>query len=365
MGSPGLRVSGLYPSSGQGRGGAGMAGAAAQAGVMACSLILRRRNPGLVLLLAALFAPGLPPTVASAAQAVSAGPDATWLARRSAAFRARPAPARATPGHAPRPGTVLWDGPAYPAMIVVPAGRFSMGSPADEPGRRADEGPVHRVDIARPFAVGRMPVSVGEFARFVAETGYDAGATCKTFEGGSWDDHRAGRNWRNPGFAQTADDPVVCMNYADALAYAAWLSRRTGHAYRLLSEAEYEYAARAGSTTPWWWGDAIGANRASCTSCGNPRSPTGTVPSGRFPPNAFGLYDMAGNAWSWVADCWNADYAGAPADGSPRTDGDCTRRAQRGGAWFYAPGALRSAIRVGDEADLRNYHNGFRLARDL
>lgn len=264
-----------------------------------------------------------------------------------------------------RPGAILRDGPDFPEMVVMPQGQFTMGSPPQEAHRHSDEGTAHGVTIAYNFAVGKYPVTVAQFARFIRDTHYDAGSTCKTYEGGAWDDHRPGRNWQNPGFAQTVNDPVVCMNFADATAYAAWLSKTTHHAYRLLSEAEYEYVNRAGTVTPWWWGDDIAADRANCMACGNAAPHDGTIPVGHFPPNAFGLYDTTGNAWSWVADCWQEGYDGAPTDGSAFQGGDCTRHAQRGGAWFYIPGSLRSAVRGKDPADLRNYHNGFRVARKL
>ncbi len=148
---------------------------------------------------------------------------------------------------------VLWDGPQFPQMIVIPAGEFTMGSKVGEYDHRAWETPRHRVRIANSFAVGQYPVTVGEFARFVAETGYDAGDQCFTSEGGQ--QPRSGRDWRRPSFDQTNDDPVGCLNYGDTLAYVAWLSKKTGHAYRLLSEAEAEYVNRAGSTTVFWWGD--------------------------------------------------------------------------------------------------------------
>lgn len=296
--------------------------------------------------------------LAASSPAVHAG-DQDWARNRHDRFAARDQSA------AMKTGATVWDGPDFPEMIVVPHGHFTMGSPPQEANRHSDEGIAHSVTIAYDFAVGKYPVTVGEFARFIRATHYDAGSTCKTFEGGTWDDHRPGRNWRNPGFAQSADDPVVCMNLADAQAYAAWLSRVTHHAYRLLSEAEYEYVNRAGTTTPWWWGNDIAANRANCLSCGNPALHDGTVPGGRFAPNGFGLYDTTGNAWSWVADCWQDGYDGAPTDGSAFRGGDCTQHVERGGAWFYIPGSLRSAIRAKDPNGLRNYHNGFRVARTL
>ena len=259
----------------------------------------------------------------------------------------------------------LRDGPDFPEMIVIPSGELMMGSPTDEASRRADEGPRHVVRIGYALAVGKYPVTVAQFARFVTDTHYDAGSTCKTYEGGAWDDHRAGRNWRNPGFSQSNNDPVVCMNFSDAQAYTAWISKKTHRVYRLLSEAEYEYVNRAGTVTPWWWGSDIASNRANCTACGNPVRHDGTIPVGSFAPNAFGLYDTTGNAWSWVADCWQNGYEGAPTDGSAYVGGVCNKHMQRGGAWFYVPGSLRSAIRGSDATELRNYHNGFRIARTL
>jgi len=272
----------------------------------------------------------------------------------------------------------LWDGADLPPMIVVPAGEYTMGSAASEPGRQADEGPRHRARIAHAFAVSEYPVTVGEFARFVAETRHDAGNSCLTVEGGVWDVH-LGRNWRDPGFAQTNDSPAVCVNWNDAQAYTAWLSRRTGHAYRLLTEAEYEYANRAGSMTAYWWGDdplaacahANGGDldlKAAFAERGANACHDGyvfTSPVGAFGPNPFGLYDTTGNAWSWLQDCWNDSYAGATMDGSANLGGDCEKRAHRGGSWRAPAPALRSAWRVGVQADFRGHGDDFRVARTL
>ena len=263
------------------------------------------------------------------------------------------------------PPLALWDGPDFPELVVIPAGEFTMGSPEAELGRHPDESPLHRVRIGYALAVGEYPVTVGEFARFIADSDYDAGTTCKTYEGGAWDDHRAGRSWRDPGYPQTNDQPVVCVNAGDAQAYVAWISRKTGHAYRLLSEAEYEFANRAGTSTAYWWGDDIHGDHASCDACDNAVRPTATVPVGAFAPNPFGLYDTTGNAWSWVSDCYQPTYDGASMDGSAVTGGECSHHALRGGAWFYIQGSLRSAIRAKDPTTLRNYHNGFRVARVL
>lgn len=271
----------------------------------------------------------------------------------------------------------LWDGADDPEMIVVPAGEYTMGSPADEANRGADEGPRHRVRIAYTFAVSKYPVTLGEFERFVADTGFDAGVSCFNFEPG--DQPRPGRNFRQTGsIDQTLDDPAVCMNEVNAQAYAAWLSKKTGHAYRLLSEAEFEYAARAGTTTRYWWGDdpsvaCANANGADLdTGAKFPKMAVSachdgyaaTAPVGRFTPNAFGLYDMAGNAWSILADCY-APYDTAPTDGSPNLTGPCTRRSLRGGPWLLNSTLLRSALRASYALGGHFIGHGFRVARTL
>ena len=158
---------------------------------------------------------------------------------------------------------------------------------------------------------------------------------------------------------------MINVNWDDAQAYVKWLSRMTGKKYRLLSEAEWEYAARAGTTTAYYWGDEIGKNNANCHRCGSQWDNLKTSPVGSFKPNLFGLYDMAGNVWQWVHDCDHADYKGAPTDGLAWTTGDCGRRIVRGGSWGYFPVDPRSAYRYGDNADDRNYTTGFRVARTL
>jgi formylglycine-generating enzyme required for sulfatase activity len=258
----------------------------------------------------------------------------------------------------------LWDGAAFPQMVAVPAGEFIMGSSPSEPNRRADEGPAHLVQIGYAMAVGKFPISVAEYGRFVSEAGYKPVEVCKTFEAGAWQE-REGRSWLNPGYPQTINDPVVCINWNDAQAYVAWLAKTTGRPYRLLSSAEYEYVNRAGTQTPYWWGADIGGDHANCNACGNAVDYKTTIPVGGFAPNPFGLYDTTGNAWSWVSDCLQEDYTGLASDGSPSSSGDCGKHVLRGGAWFYVPGNLRSAIHTKDETTLRNYHNGFRVALTL
>ena len=271
----------------------------------------------------------------------------------------------------------LWDGADFPERIVVPAGEYTMGSPDTEAGRAANESPRHRVRIGYSFAVGKYPGTKGEFARFVADTGFHPGDSCFNFELG--DQPRPGRDFQKTGIDQTLDEPAVCMNEVNAQAYVNWLSRKTGHRYRLLSESEYEYAARAGAMTPFWWGDdanaacayANGADLA--TKALMPTRPAAScrdgfatfAPVGSFKPNAFGLYDMAGNAWSIVADCWNPTYERAPADGAPNLSGPCARRGLRGGPWLQNATTFRSALRGSYDVGGHFIGHGFRVARTL
>ncbi|MGP0057872.1 MAG: SUMF1/EgtB/PvdO family nonheme iron enzyme [Beijerinckiaceae bacterium] len=257
-----------------------------------------------------------------------------------------------------------------PPMVVVPSGSFTMGSPASEPQRFDDEGPQHVVTIAKALAVGKFAVTRDEFAAFVNETGYDAGSKCWVFENSSWS-AKAGFSWRDPGFTQTGMHPAVCLNWNDAKAYATWLSNRTGKSYRLLSESEWEYAARAGTTTPFWWGSSIAPSQANYD--GNytyNNGPKGeyrqkTVPVDSFAANPFGLYNVHGNVWQWIEDCYHDSYAGAPVNGTAITTGDCKCRVLRGGSWVLNPGYLRAAFRSRSNPDGRINGLGFRLARTL
>ena len=242
-------------------------------------------------------------------------------------------------------GTVFRDCRECPEMVVVPAGEFMMGSPPS--GDHGAESPVHRVTIAEPFAVGVYEVTFDEWDACVGGGGC-GGYRPRDYEG--W-----GRGIR----------PVIDVSWKDARAYVDWLSRRTGEDYRLLSEAEWEYAARAGTTTRYHWGDEIDWDRANCHAemCGD--NWEYTAPVGSFAANAFGLHDMHGNVWEWVGDCWNGSYAGAPSDGSVWESGDCGRRALRGGSWGSTPRNLRAAYRYGDGMGDRHGRNGFRVARTL
>ena len=251
-----------------------------------------------------------------------------------------------------RRGEVFRDCGECPEMVVVPAGSFTMGSPPSEDGRYDTEGPRHRVRIFEPFAVGKYEVTFAEWDACASDGGcggrrpYDLG----------W-----GRGKR----------PVTNVSWKDARSYVAWLSRKTGKGYRLLSESEWEYAARAGTTGPFHTGWTISTDQANYVgirgySSGRKGVYRGkTVPVGSFAPNGFGLHDMHGNVWEWVEDCWNGSYVGAPVDGSAWESGNCGRHVLRGGSWYDKPRNLRSADRNRYEAGVRYYSGGFRVARTL
>ena len=241
------------------------------------------------------------------------------------------------------PGAVFRDCATCPELVVVPAGRFRMGCVS---GRycQDDEQPVHEVQVGS-FALGVYEVTFEEYERFARATGRD---------------RPNDRGWGRGG------GPVIGVSWEDAQAYAAWLSDETGEAYRLPSESEWEYAARAGTTTRYSWGQDIGRNRANCNGCGSRWDSDETAPVGSFAANGWGLHDMHGNVWEWVEDCWHENYAGAPRDGSAWTSGgSCGRRVLRGGSWFSHPVNLRSAHRNWVGAGARNDGLGFRVSRTL
>lgn len=283
------------------------------------------------------------------------------------------AAAMTTPPVAPAPvapgaGTAFRDCTECPEMLMMPVGSFVMGSPFNESRREADEGPQRTVKIAQRFALGRYEVTVDEFAAFVRETSYAAAGGCYVWNGSQWL-QKASTDWKNPGYAQTGASPVTCVNWRDAKAYAGWLAKKTGKSYRLPSEAEWEYAARAGTATPFNTGAFIQPAQANYNStvsyAGSETllSRAGPVAVGSYPPNAFRVHDMHGNVWEWTEDCYNARYDGAPADGTAWLFGDCRRRALRGGAWSSPPWEVRSAARYPAlAADRFAGRVGFRVA---
>jgi formylglycine-generating enzyme required for sulfatase activity len=232
-----------------------------------------------------------------------------------------------------------------PEMILVPAGGFNMGSPESEGGRGTQEGPQHDVTISRSFAVAKYEVTFDEWDSCVATGECDAAS-----------DYGMGRGQR----------PVINVTWDDAKRYAAWLSRLTGKPYRLLTDAEYEYATRAGTNTIFYWGNEKGINNANCADCGSQWDGQSTAPVGSFAPNQFGLHDMSGNVWEWVEDCWHQTFEGAPTDGSAwLTGGDCTLRVVRGGSYRDGATSVRSAGRYRGTHDGRIVYCGFRIARTI
>jgi len=277
---------------------------------------------------------------------------------------------------------------ACPEMVTIPTGTFVMGA---APGEEEREGtpvenrgraePQRRVAIDYSFALGRTEVTRGQFAAFVLASGHAVAKACVGLGPDGRPAEKADRDWRNPGFEQTDDHPVICVSWKDAQAYVDWLKKLTGKNYRLPSEAEWEYAARAGSLTARYWGDkrddacrfgnVSDESRAAQTKVA--RDPAKmflctdgyvfTAPVGKFHPNAFGLYDMMGNAWEWVADCWNENYVGAPTNGSIWDKRECPLRIARGGGWVSEPRLVRSAMRNRGTSEFRGDIIGFRVAR--
>jgi len=278
----------------------------------------------------------------AAAPPPAPSPGPAPAARSPVASTRTPAPSAATPAEPvrsdTRPGNAFRDCEGCPEMVIVPAGSFDMGSNADY------ESPVHRVSFARQFAIGRHEVTFDEWDRCVEDQGCEPQP----------DDRGWGRG----------DHPVINVTWDEAKAFTAWLSEKSGQTYRLPSEAEWEYAARAGTTTPYWWGRDVGSRQANCREC-NTGSGQQTSPVGSYKSNAFGLYDTAGNAAEWVEDCWNDNYRGAPKDGSAWTAGACRLRVLRGGAYDSQAKSARSTARFRYDSDVRYPANGFRVVREL
>jgi formylglycine-generating enzyme required for sulfatase activity len=289
----------------------------------------------------------------------------------------------------PPPGTTFRDCARCPEMIVIPTGSFVMGSPKSEAGRYDNEGPQHIVRIQYPFAVSKYEVTRGQFGAYARETGNSAwGTNCFYWNGEEGDikNDDPNVNWQNPGFSQEDNHPVVCVSWVDARAYARWVSRITGKDYRLLSEAEWEYASRAGTTSarPWDENPDQACSHANIVDLSFERVvPPGrgkewksnaskcddrnayTAPVGTFRPNGFGLYDTIGNVWEWTEDCLNDSYIGAPDDGSAWLTGNCGVHITRGGGWPANSNVSRFAQRLPAPMGIRSKDLGFRLVRIL
>jgi formylglycine-generating enzyme required for sulfatase activity/predicted Ser/Thr protein kinase len=274
------------------------------------------------------------------------------------------------------PGSVIRDCPTCPLMIVLPVGHFTQGADSGDLDVLPSEQPPHAVVIGYPLAMSEHEVTVSEFRDFAEATRREMSG-CNTYDG-EWQ-YRATANWQAPGFSQGAEHPVSCTSWNDAVAYAKWLSQKSGHSYRLPSASEWEYAARAGGnlTQPWASnpsGVCVDANVADQTAA--ERYPgwetfpcsdgfVNTAPVGSFKANAFGLNDLLGNVFEWVEDCWHSDYIGAPTDGAARLDGDCKEHESRGGSWFSSPRFVNASYRNRFGADYRSSAVGFRLVREV
>lgn len=305
-------------------------------------------------------------------------------------LRTRIVQARLYGGHAP--GQSLRDtlarGGSGPELVVIPVGRFSMGSPNGEPGRKKNEGPRHEIEIARGFALARSETTVAEFARFVEATGYvgsaeNRGASTIYDERTGSMAERRNVDWRrnHAGARAESDLPVVHVSWEDAKAYSDWLSRETGASYRLPSEAEFEYALRAGGSTRYAWGDEAPTRPVANLTGQKDRSETsrewsngfagygdgfwGTAPVRAYRANPFGVHDIDGNVSEWVEDCWHETYARAPADGTAWVNPGCKARVIRGASWASAPDQARSAFRLKATSATTNARVGFRVIRDL
>jgi formylglycine-generating enzyme required for sulfatase activity len=271
--------------------------------------------------------------------------------------------------------------PSCPQMMAIPAGKFLMGSPAHEAGRFDSEGPQHVVTV-KAFALGVYDVTSEEYLAFLRASRYQP-QPCNPLLNLGW--KVEGRDLDGEALAYPPSQeepprwPAVCLSWKDAGAYIDWLNTQVKAAhpvlanragpYRLPSEAEWEYAARAGSNSARWWGEDIGTGNANCNGCGSPWDDSVLAPVDAFKPNPFGLFGVLGNAWQWMADCWHPSYAGAPTDGSAWNEPNCVRHVMRGGAWNNVPIFVRSASRNGAASDATDYDYsslvGFRVARDL
>ena len=245
----------------------------------------------------------------------------------------------------PPPGGAFRDCPECPEMVAIPPGSYTMGTPDTDKDSFGDEGPPTKIALAKPFALGKFEVTFAEWDACVAARG------CR---------HRP----KDQGWGR-GRMPAMNVSWNDTQSYLGWLRRKTGKAYRLPSEAEWEYAARAGATGRFSWGEAPGPNRANCQNCGSAGAGKQTMPVGSFAANKFGLHDMHGNVWEWTQDCWAWTLAGTPANGRPRLRGTCGERVVRGGSYLVPWTVIRSSRRDRNAIGIRADQYGFRAARPM
>lgn len=300
------------------------------------------------------------------------------LLSASCAAMAQPAPASgtATPQPAAAGKTFRDCADVCPRMVHVPGGAFQMGGIPTGTERHNIQ-PIHAVTLGA-FAIGQYEVTRGEYAAFVRDSGRPAAGDCEIINSAEVQEKSAAATWQKPGFPQGDEEPVTCVSWDDAKAYVAWLSKKTSRPYRLLSESEWEYAARGGTTSKFWWGEdptagcayANGADQSAkqvyttwirAAACNDGHA--FTAPAGSYPPNGFGVHDMAGNVWEWVEDCFEETYDPQPRDGAAYTGGTCTFRVNRGGSWYNGRDGLRSVSRDNTLPTGRANKVGFRVAR--
>ncbi|MCX7045007.1 MAG: SUMF1/EgtB/PvdO family nonheme iron enzyme [Candidatus Sumerlaeota bacterium] len=311
-------------------------------------------------------------------------PDCRAQSQRGVCVSCEEAALRAQPSPPPKPATSPLSSPATPQdfaedlgggammkMIWIKPGKFLMGSPGSEAGRSDDEGPQHEVELDG-FWMGKYQVTMGQFCLFVSETNYKTQADKNGFAM-IWDAEKEeykdeyGANWKNVGFEQARNHPTVNVCWHDAIAFCKWLSRKSNHKYRLPTEAEWEYACRAGTRTPFYFGETISTDQANYD--GNYIYKDGeegvfrerTTPVGSFPANAWGVHDMHGNVWEWCMDWYEEDYYAQSPRKNPTgpASGEC--RSIRGGSWFTHPDGCRSACRTFREPDPSYNDYGFRV----
>ncbi len=275
---------------------------------------------------------------------------------------------------------VFQDCDTCPEMVVIPSGKSMLGVEPYEANTKRGDMPLREVNIEYSFAVAKTETTRAQYRVFMEATGYEMLQNgCNTWTHTRILGYVKNHNWKTPGYPQTEDHPVVCVSFHDAQEYANWLSKKTGKEYRLLSSTEYEYATRAGSRGPWYWGKSakdaceyanvaddtfrLNHNYAPVFNCND--NYEFTAPVGKFKPNDWGLYDMLGNAWEWTADCLHENSSNAPLDGSAWLEDDegvCERRVPRGGSWVSGQDWVRAGAQAGDLAHYHSQLLGFRLA---